>query len=138
MLKSCLVVTASSSCPSPQVYLYPDPASGRPSMLYTLSISLVGNKAHAEDPLSKTLGTSSALGSRSFHECAHELFWGWNLSLTAHAHPHSPKVICAVSFRTCISTAAITGGQESAFGAFVIFTLGMLNLHSYGSERSIK
>lgn len=91
MLKSCLVVTASSPCLPPQVYLYPDPASGRPSMLYILSISLVVNKAHAEDPLSKTLGTRGALGSRGFHECAHELFWGWSLSLTAHAHPQSPR-----------------------------------------------
>lgn len=103
-------------------------------MLYILSISLVGSKAHAEDPLSKTLGTRGALGSRGFHECAHELFWGWNLSLTAHTHPQSPRMICAVSFCTCISTAAITGGQESAFEAFAIFTLGMLNLHSYGRE----
>lgn len=103
-------------------------------MFYILSIFLVGNKVHAEDPLSETQGTRGALGIRGFHEGAHELFWGWNLSLTAHAHPHSPRVICAVSFCTCISTAAITGGQEAAFGAFAIFTLGMLNLHSHGSE----
>lgn len=53
MLKSCLVI----------ILLLPS-LSGRPSMFYILSISLVGNKAH---PLSKTLGARSALGSRAFH-----------------------------------------------------------------------
>lgn len=126
--KSSLVVTVPPSLLC--AYLYQDSAHGKPSVSNSLSIAHIGNKHKLKIPC--LTGARSTLAPGFFmvwQVCVqHEIFWGWNLSLTAHALSPAWGWFWAAWLHSCIPTAVITDLRSQHCGALGIFTLGMLNL----------